>query len=185
MLKATLISSLDKVFLDSKLSTLEPLRSTNVYRGSTFSFQIAMTETACDAAHRRFVGISVEGIDKSAIEFRTVELIPSYMPVYPTRYDTEYVRTTPGLYPDLLQPLQMEGRVPCVMGQTRTVWVDIDASALSDGAHEIVVNIIDFSSHTSKARNSIYFLSCIFTKSFCLKHHFFSIFGKLISCTVQ
>ena len=143
MLKATLISSLDKVFLDTKLNTLEPLRSANVYRGSVFSFQIAMTESFCDAPHRRFVGLSVEGIDKSAVEFRTVELIPSYMPAYPTRYDTEYVRTTPGLYPDLLQPLQMEGRVPCVMGQTRTVWVDIDASALSDGAHEIVVNIID------------------------------------------
>ena len=143
MLKATLISSLDKVFLDTKLNTLEPLRSANVYRGSVFSFQIAMTESFCDAPHRRFVGLSFEGIEQSALTLRTVELIPSYMPVYPTRYDTEYVRTTPGLYPDLLQPLQMEGRVPCVMGQTRTVWVDIDASALSDGAHEIVVNIID------------------------------------------
>jgi len=143
MLKAILIPSLDKVFLDTKLNTLEPLRSANVYRGSVFSFQIAMTESTCDAAHRRFVGISVEGIEKSAVTLRTVELIPSYMPAYPTRYDTEYVRTTPGLYPDLLQPLQMEGRVPCVMGQTRTVWVDIDASALADGAHEIVIKIID------------------------------------------
>ncbi len=143
MLKAILISSLDKVFLDTKLNTLEPLRSANVYRGSVFSFQIAMTETACDAPHRRFVGLSFEGIEQSAVTLRTVELIPSYMPAYPTRYDTEYVRTTPGLYPDLLQPLQMEGRVPCVMGQTRTVWVDIDASALSDGKHEIVINVID------------------------------------------
>ena len=143
MLKATLISSLDKVFLDTKLNTIEPLRSANVYRGSVFSFQIAMTESFCDAPHRRFVGLSVEGIDKSAVEFRTVELIPSYMPAYPTRYDTEYVRTTPGLYPDLLQPLQMEGRVPCVMGQTRTVWVDLDVSALTDGKHDIVINVID------------------------------------------
>ena len=143
MLKAILISSLDKVFLDTKLNTLEPLRSANVYRGSVFSFQIAMTESFCDAPHRRFVGLSVESIEKSAVEFRTVELIPSYMPAYPTRYDTEYVRTTPGLYPDLLQPLQMEGRVPCVMGQTRTVWVDLDVSALEDGKHDIVINVID------------------------------------------
>ena len=143
MLKAVLIPSIEKVFLDTKMSTLEPLRSANVYRGSDFSFQIALTETTCDAAHRRFVGLSFDGIDQSAVTLRTVELIPSYMPEYPTRYDTEYVRTTPGLYPDLLQPLQMEGRVPCVMGQTRTVWVDIDASALEDGMHEITVNVID------------------------------------------
>ncbi len=143
MLKSVLISSLDKVFLDTRIDTLEPLRSANTYRNSTFSFQIAMTETSCDAAHRRFVSLSFDGIEKSALNLRTVDLIPSYMPAYPTRYDTAYVRTEPGLYPDLLQPLQMEGRVPCVMGQTRTVWVDIDASALEDGKHDIKVNIID------------------------------------------
>ena len=143
MLKAILISSLDKVFLDTKINTLEPLYSASTYRNTTFSFQIAMTETACDAAHRRFVGISLDGIEQSAVTLRTVELIPSNMPAYPTRYDTEYVRTTPGLYPDLLQPLQMEGRVPCVMGQTRTVWVDIDTSALPDGKNDIKVNVID------------------------------------------
>lgn len=143
MLKAILISSLDKVFLDTKLNTLEPLRAASTYRNSTFSFQIAMTETACDAPHRRFVGISLDGIEQSAVTLRTVELIPSYMPAYPTRYDSEYVRTTPGLYPDLLQPLQMEGRVPCVMGQTRTVWVDLDTSALPDGKQDIKVNVID------------------------------------------
>ena len=143
MLKSVLISSLDKVFLDTRIDTLEPQRSASTYRNSTFSFQIAMTETACDAAHRRFVSLSFDGIEQSALDLRTVELIPSYMPAYPTRYDTAYVRTEPGLYPDLLQPLQMEGRVPCVMGQTRTVWVDIDASALEDGKHDIKVNIID------------------------------------------
>ena len=143
MLKSVLISSLDKVFLDTRIDTLEPLHSASTYRNSTFSFQIAMTETSCDAAHRRFVSLSFDGIEQSALDLRTVELIPSYMPAYPTRYDTAYVRTEPGLYPDLLQPLQMEGRVPCVMGQTRTVWVDIDASALEDGKHDIKVNIID------------------------------------------
>ena len=49
MLKSVLISSLDKVFLDTRIDTLEPLRSASTYRNSTFSFQIAMTETACDA----------------------------------------------------------------------------------------------------------------------------------------
>ena len=97
MLKAILISSLDKVFLDTKINTLEPLYSASTYRNTTFSFQIAMTETACDAAHRRFVGISLDGIEQSAVTLRTVELIPSYMPAYPTRYDTAYVRTEPGL----------------------------------------------------------------------------------------
>ncbi len=143
MLKAILIPSLEKCFLDTKINTLEPLRSANVYRGGTFSLQIAMTETSLSAPHRRFVGISVSGVDLDAVKFRTVELIPSYMPAYPGRHDTDFLRTEPGLFPDMLAPVQMNGAVPCVMGQLRTVWVDIDASYLADGAHEIVFNIHD------------------------------------------
>lgn len=143
MLEAILISSLDKCFLDTKINELEPLRSANVYRKGTLSLQIAMTETSLTAPHRRFVGLSVSGIAPEAVKYRTVELVPSYMPAYPTRHDTDYIRTAPGLYPDLLAPLQMRGGVPCVMGQLRTVWVDIDASALEDGAHDIVFNVHD------------------------------------------
>ena len=62
MLKATLISSLDKVFLDTKLNTIEPLRSANVYRGSVFSFQIAMTESFCDAPHRRHSFLDIQKV---------------------------------------------------------------------------------------------------------------------------
>ncbi|MBQ8260493.1 MAG: hypothetical protein IJY97_13135, partial [Clostridia bacterium] len=107
MLRAILISSLEKCFLDTKINTLEPLRSAKVYRKGTYSLQIAMTETNISAAHRRFVWIDVDGIEKNALNFRTVELIPSYMPEYPTRHETDFIRTEPGLYPDLLAPLQM------------------------------------------------------------------------------
>jgi len=148
MLEAILISSLEKCFLDTKINTLEPLRSANVYRGGIFSCQIALTENSVQGyhGHRRFVSLGVEGIDPSAVSFRTVELIPSYMPAYPTAYDSDYVRTEPGLYPDLLQPLQMEGRVPVMQEQLRTVWVDIDASALSDGKHSVKFIIGDVES---------------------------------------
>ena len=97
MLRAILISSLEKCFLDTKINTLEPLRSAKVYRKGTYSLQIAMTETNISAAHRRFVWIDVDGIEKNALNFRTVELIPSYMPAYPTRHDTDFIRTEPGL----------------------------------------------------------------------------------------
>lgn len=143
MLSAILISSLEKCFLDTKINTLEPLREANVYRGGILSLQLAMTETSVSALHRRFVGLDITGIAADAVTLRTVELVPSYMPAYPHRHDTDYIRTEPGLYPDLLAPLQMRGRVPCVMGQLRTVWIDIDASFLSDGTHELLFNIRD------------------------------------------
>ncbi len=141
MFKAILISSLDKVFLDSNLNEFAPIRSANVYRKGILSLQIAMTETNPLAAHRRFFKISADGIDESAVTFRTVEHIPSYMPAYPNNFDTGYLRTAPGLFPDMLAPMQMNGSAPCVMGQVRTVWVDIDAGYLSDGKHDIIFKL--------------------------------------------
>ncbi len=141
MLKAILISSLDKCFLDSKINDFVPIRRANVYRKGILSLQIALTETDPSAAHRRFVKVSAEGIDKGAVGFRTVEHIPSYMPAYPNNFDTGYLRTAPGLFPDMLAPLQMNGAVPCVMGQLRSVWVDIDAKGLSDGRHDIIFKL--------------------------------------------
>ncbi len=141
MFKAVLLSSLDKCFLDSNLNDFEPIRRANVYRNGILSLQIAMTETDPLAPHRRFFKISAEGIDNAALTFRTVEHIPSYMPVYPNKYDTGNLRTSPGLFPDMLAPMQMNGAAPCVMGQLRTVWVDIDAKYLSDGQHNITFKL--------------------------------------------
>ncbi len=151
MLEAIIIPSLEKCFLDTKINTLEPLRSANVYRGSTFSCQIALTENSLQGYHhhRRFIHVSATGIDESAVSFRTVELIPSYMPAYPNQHDSNYVRTEPGLYPDLLQPMQMNNGAPVMQGQLRTVWVDIDASKLADGEHNITFVLNDWD-HTQE-----------------------------------
>lgn len=141
MINAAIISSLDKCFLDSKISEFETIRNAYVYRNGILSFQIALTENYSYSPHCRFFQISAEGIDKDAVSFRTVEHIPSYLPAYPTRYDAGYLRTTPGLFPDMLAPLQKEGCVPCVACQLRTVWVDIDAKNLADGRHDILFKL--------------------------------------------
>ena len=141
MIKAAIISSLDKCFLDSKISEFETIRNAYVYRNGILSLQIALTENYSYSPHCRFFKISAEGIDKDAVSFRTVEHIPSYLPAYPTRYDAGYLRTAPGLFPDMLAPLQKEGCVPCVACQLRTVWVDIDAKNLADGRHDIIFKL--------------------------------------------
>ena len=131
MLKAKIISSLDKVFLDSEYAAFAQVKGMTVFENQRISLQILVCDFDSNVPHRRFAPLSCSGIAPEAVTFRMVDLVPSWMPVYPGRYDEGYVRTAPGLYPDLLSPMQMGCSVPVVNRQCRTVWVDIDLSVLS------------------------------------------------------
>ncbi len=141
MIKAAIISSLDKCFLDSKITEFEPLRDAYIYRNGILSLQIALTENDFPGTHCRFYKVSVDGIDERAVTFRSVEHMPSYLPAYPTHYDSGYLRVEPGLFPDMLAPLQVNGSAPCLPCRLRTVWVDIDAKDLEDGRHDLVFKL--------------------------------------------
>lgn len=155
MLRYKLISSLDKPFLDSKLSDLTSIRKLTMLRNDKISVQLVITDDSPAAPHRRFVGIKVEGALAPYTTKRTVESIPSAMPAYPGRSDENYLRTTPGLYPDLLAPMQMNGALPCVPGQLHSVWIDIDpASALPAGDYNLSVVMSD-GAQTERASLSI------------------------------
>ncbi len=144
MLRYKLISSLDKPFLDSRLDEFSALKHITMLRNERISVQLAVTDDSPRAPHRRFVGIKVEGVFAPYSTKRTVESVPSAMPTYPGRSDENFLRTAPGLYPDLLAPMQMYGSVACVPGQLRSVWIDIDpAGALPAGDYNLSVVMSD------------------------------------------
>lgn len=144
MLRYKLISSLDKPFLDSRLDEFSALKHITMLRNERISVQLAVTDDSPRAPHRRFVGIKVEGVFAPYSTKRTVESVPSAMPAYPGRSDENFLRTAPGLYPDLLAPMQMYGSVACVPGQLRSVWIDIDpAGALPAGDYNLSVVMSD------------------------------------------
>lgn len=144
MLRYKLLSSLDKPFLDSKLDDFTPLRKLTMLRNERISVQLVLTDDSAAAPHRRFVGIKIEGVFAPYATKRTLESVPSAMPEYPGRSDENYLRTTPGLYPDLLAPMQMNGSAACVPGQLHSVWIDIDPmGALPAGNYNLTVVLSD------------------------------------------
>lgn len=144
MLRYKLLSSLDKPFLDSKLDDFTPLRKLTMLRNERISVQLVLTDDSAAAPHRRFVGIKIEGVFAPYATKRTLESVPSVMPAYPGRSDENYLRTAPGLYPDLLAPMQMNGSAACVPGQLHSVWIDIDPmGALPAGNYNLTVLLSD------------------------------------------
>lgn len=155
MLRYKFISSLDKPFLDQSPSDHPTLSALSMLKNERISLQLIITDDSPAAPHRRFVGIKPEGALAPFVTLRMLESVPSAMPAYPGRSDEGYLRTTPGLYPDLLAPMQMDGSAPCVPGQLHSVWVDIDPRGeLPGGNYTLTLRLCD-GAHTERANLSV------------------------------
>lgn len=72
---------------------------------------------------------------------RRVVDIPSHLPSY-SGTDDNYLRKTPGLYPDLLAPLEYNGHPSVMPGQLRTLWFTLELPAtFSAGEHVLSVEL--------------------------------------------
>ena len=116
-LKLKPVSSLEKVFADEQLNA-PLLRNTNVLRGEVFSFQLAYW---CDFPVD--LTIEINSSLSNIIEIRETALVPCEVPAEESGDTPDLLRTTPGLYPDLLLPINKKIKVP--PKQWRTAWVTV------------------------------------------------------------
>lgn len=145
MIESKMLSSLDKCFLDSDPSELSALSRISGFLGQQVSMQLAFWDSEKGKPYAfRLLKVEVEGDLAHLVRLRRVESVPVSIAAYEGRHDGDYLRTTPGLYPDLLLPLSYEGRVAVLPGQVRSVWVDIDLDeTVSAGDHTLTVRLCD------------------------------------------
>ncbi len=129
MLQAKFISSMEKPFLDAKFEDYPALSHLSFLHGEKLSFLLLVTEDELKDNWRRFIKPVVTGAFAPYTTMQLVWHVPSVFPASLRQKDEGYLRTTPGLYPDLLTPLQREGAVPCIYSQLYSVWVEIDVPA--------------------------------------------------------
>lgn len=119
------VSSLEKVFSDTKPMPYSGRLS--MLRKDRLSFQAAF-QFLGDRPDLRWgvwVRAEVESPLKQWIRLYHVKEIPSTHPVTDNS-DGNYLRTTPGLYPDLLQPLN-DGMLRADLGRWNALWVEISS----------------------------------------------------------
>ena len=138
MLKYQLTSSLEKCFVDSDPMSFAPLKRISVLKDQKLSFQLIYRDFETDV--RYFLSAALSGVDAAAVSYRTVEYIPSMMPVYRNLYDENYVNTMPGLYPDLLKPVSVDG-VTVFPIATRSLWIELSENALPAGDHKLTLTL--------------------------------------------
>ena len=114
-LKLKSVSSLEKVFADEELNAPN-LKKSSVLRGEVFSFQFAYY---CDT--KVDFSIKVDSPLSNEIEIRETALVPCEVPAEESGDSPDLLRTTPGLYPDPLLPI--DGEIITTPKQWRTVWL--------------------------------------------------------------
>ena len=141
MLKTALISSLEKCFPDQKIEDFKPLAALSVLNNERFSVQL-LFRSEPDHAGRAIV--RVDGALTPFASVRSVKNIPVDIAIFPGADTSNYLRTEPGLYPDLLQPLHYSGAVSIMKDQTQSAWIefDLDGTAAA-GTYPMAVTLVD------------------------------------------
>lgn len=96
------LSSLHKVFLDENYAALQEIGGLSALKGERVSYQILYTCPEEGAATSKIV---VDADERIRVKLRNVGCVPSLLPARPKERDGYYLRTEPGLYPDVLYPL--------------------------------------------------------------------------------
>ncbi len=129
MISMKLVSCLEKCFLDQTPDEFAAIDRLRMYRNEQASLQILPFDgDEADEAVSWFV-VKFEGALADCATVRMVESVPNYLPAYSTpkklaELDPHFVRTTPGLYPDMLMPATHGGRFPLLNQQLHPLWVD-------------------------------------------------------------
>ena len=128
-----LCDSLEKVFPSQRPRPMETDRPIPVFEGTIVAVQLVYNRhpESTPAPFVTPLKISVIGAPVEPV-LRTVELIPADYPCH-EKYDSGYITAEPGLFPDLLLPLESipdsaqknKGyAVKPLTGQYRSIWID-------------------------------------------------------------
>ena len=149
MLKTKIVSSLTKVYTDSVIEELDAFGGFSLLKGERISFQL-VTQYVKEAGDGKFMERKlytprISGALAKYVTLREVRNVGVEFPTLPDLADDNYERLTPGLYPDVLAPLNNGGKVNARTLFPTAVWVDVtlpeDASEV--GESELKIELVN------------------------------------------
>lgn len=139
-----MVSPLEKCFSTHPLSQYPCYEKASVLRGERFGFQAIWQGNSSQDGYLRYVKVGVESPLDAVISLSLVEEVPVHLAAYPGRHDNGYLSLEPGLYPDLLTPLDRENRLPALSHRLTCVWVDIQVPEdMEPGSYPIALYLND------------------------------------------
>ena len=142
MIKAKLTSSLEKAFVDDRIESFDTLERISVLKGERLSFQLLHTQEGENLKGMLYVPLIIEGDLSTCLTARDVCHLPVTRPVNSDPHYNNYLRITPGIYPDLLRPMHRGGCAVITRNTLNSIWIEInigvDAKA---GLHTLTLKL--------------------------------------------
>ena len=143
MFKTKLTSSLEKAFIDDNIDKFPTLSALSVLKGERFSVQLLYVDEGPEYSLgvRPFMTLTLGGDLSKYVTVRDVRNVPVDRPVVPGHIDGQYLRTEPGIYPDLLTPLRYGGKVVPGRDKLRSLWIEVEPCGEISGESELSFTI--------------------------------------------
>ncbi len=129
MLRTKITSSLEKAFSDTKIEDYATLEKLSALKGERVSVQF-LYQYECtpeDPTCYTFRSAPVlTGSLAGYANIRNVRHIPVTMTTHPAGIDDNMLRTAPGLFPDVLEPLNYGGKVSIIANVLSSCWIEIN-----------------------------------------------------------
>ena len=175
------LSSQEKVFLDAELSDYPETGRLSALRGERVSFQVAFEgDPVPSRSARAYATIALSGDLAPLAQVRNVKNVPVEHPVFLEKTDDNYLRKTPGLYPDLLLPMSCvgadapHGKVRLAPRLLRALWVDLRIPEdYPAGEHSVTVSFVRDDGETVFATFAVEVIPAALPKQELLFTHWF------------
>jgi len=157
-LQTRIFSSLAKIFADEEPAGVQWNKG-SMLLNEVYSFQVAYSwKGDWNGGWKKYVRVRIDSELAPWITIRKVGLVPSEMPCYP-EHDENVLRTSPGLYPDALFPLDDED-IKLLPEQWRTLWITVDPQGnVKPGSYTI--NIIFTEPGGAELGNAVFSLDLL------------------------
>ena len=152
MLKTKFTSSLERIFADEKIEKYPELKRLSCLKGERVGVQFVYIydNTVPGTKKLQWPRRCKPEITGSLAKYATVQNIRQVPVTYPVSmygYDDNVVRITPGLYPDVIEPMHYNGSFPVASTCLFSAWVEIEIPTdINAGEYDLTISMdtVDF-----------------------------------------
>ncbi len=137
-----IFSSLEKCFLDENFYGKKEYARGSCLLNERFRFTVGYA-VGEKCQNNQYFNLSIRSPLKEYINIYNIEHVPVHMPCYLNNKDENYLRTSPGLYPDLLLPI-FDGEKLVVSANYESLYVEIDTKGeVEHGEYPIEICLLN------------------------------------------
>lgn len=151
-----IISSLEKCFLDETFASKPVLKKASVLKNEVYRFGGCYTcERYLPWITKQYVKLTIDSPLEKYIKVFKVDHVPVKLPYATSQFDADFLRTKPGLYPDLLTPLRDDGRL-AITGNLDSLYFEFSPNGeVAPGKYDVTIKLNDVESDADLGQGTI------------------------------